>query len=32
MPALRPYQNQAVDFIYERDRSMVLAPVAEGDR
>lgn len=30
MPALRPYQNQAVDFIYERDRSMVLAPVGAG--
>lgn len=28
--ALRPYQNQAVDFIYERDRSMVLAPVGAG--
>ena len=27
---LRPYQNQAVDFIYERDRSMVLAPVGAG--
>ena len=30
MLALRPYQNQAVDFIYERDRSMVLAPVGAG--
>lgn len=30
MPVLRPYQNQAVDFIYERDRSMVLAPVGAG--
>jgi hypothetical protein len=30
MPALRPYQTQAVDFIYERDRSMVLAPVGAG--
>ena len=30
MPSLRPYQNQAVDFIYERDRSMVLAPVGAG--
>ena len=28
--ALRPYQEQAVTFIYERDRSLVLAPVGAG--
>lgn len=27
---LRPYQEQAVDFLYERDRAMVLAPVGAG--
>jgi hypothetical protein len=27
---LRPYQEQAVTFIYERDRSLVLAPVGAG--
>lgn len=27
---LRPYQNDAADFIYERDRSLVLAPVGAG--
>lgn len=26
----RPYQEDAADFIYERDRSMVLAPVGAG--
>lgn len=28
--ALRPYQEEAVDFLYERDRAMVLAPVGAG--
>lgn len=28
--ALRPYQREAVDFLYERDRAMVLAPVGAG--
>ena len=28
--ALRPYQRDAVDFLYERDRAMVLAPVGAG--
>ena len=27
---LRPYQVQAADFLYERDRAMVLAPVGAG--
>ena len=27
---LRPYQQEAVDFLYERDRAMVLAPVGAG--
>lgn len=27
---LRPYQREAVDFLYERDRAMVLAPVGAG--
>jgi len=27
---LRPYQEEAVDFLYERDRAMVLAPVGAG--
>ena len=27
---LRPYQDEAADFIYGRDRSMVLAPVGAG--
>ena len=27
---LRPYQNDAADFIYERDRSLILAPVGAG--
>ena len=30
MLKLRPYQNEAVDFIFERDRSMVLASVGAG--
>ena len=30
MLKLRPYQEQAVTFIYERDRSLVLAPVGAG--
>jgi len=29
-PALRPYQEDAADFLYERDRAMVLAPVGAG--
>ena len=28
--ALREYQHQAADFLYERDRAMVLAPVGAG--
>ena len=28
--SLRPYQNVAADFLYERDRAMVLAPVGAG--
>ena len=28
--ALRPYQNEAVTFLYERDRAMILAPVGAG--
>lgn len=27
---LRPYQNEAVTFLYERDRAMILAPVGAG--
>lgn len=27
---LRPYQNQAADFLFETDRAMVLAPVGAG--
>ena len=27
---LRPYQNEAATFLYERDRAMVLAPVGAG--
>ena len=27
---LRPYQEQAADFLYERDRAMILAPVGAG--
>jgi hypothetical protein len=27
---LRPYQQQAVTFLYERDRAMILAPVGAG--
>ena len=27
---LRPYQDEAADFIYEHDRAMVLAPVGAG--
>ena len=27
---LRPYQNKAVEFLYERDRAMILAPVGAG--
>ena len=30
MLALRPYQNDAVTFLYERDRAMILAPVGAG--
>lgn len=30
MLSLRPYQNDAATFIYERDRSMILAPVGAG--
>jgi len=30
MPTLRPYQDEAADFIYERDRSLILAPVGAG--
>jgi len=28
--SLRPYQEQAVDFLYEHDRAMILAPVGAG--
>ena len=28
--SLRPYQNQAADFLFEHDRAMVLAPVGAG--
>ena len=27
---LRPYQDDAADFLYERDRAMILAPVGAG--
>ena len=27
---LRPYQEDAADFLYERDRAMILAPVGAG--
>lgn len=27
---LRPYQDEAADFLYERDRAMILAPVGAG--
>ena len=27
---LRPYQNKAVEFLYQRDRAMILAPVGAG--
>jgi SNF2 family DNA or RNA helicase len=30
MVSLRPYQEQAADFLYESDRAMVLAPVGAG--
>lgn len=30
MPTLRPYQDDAADFLYEHDRAMVLAPVGAG--
>ena len=30
MLKLRPYQEQAADFLYEHDRAMVLAPVGAG--
>ena len=30
MLTLRPYQNDAVTFLYERDRAMILAPVGAG--
>jgi len=30
MNSLRPYQNEAADFLYERDRAMILAPVGAG--
>jgi SNF2 family DNA or RNA helicase len=30
MLSLRPYQEQCADFIFERDRSLVLAPVGSG--
>jgi SNF2 family DNA or RNA helicase len=30
MPSLRPYQEQAADFLYEHDRAMILAPVGAG--
>ena len=30
MLKLRPYQEDAADFLYERDRAMVLAPVGAG--
>jgi superfamily II DNA or RNA helicase len=27
---LRPYQNDAANFLYESDRAMILAPVGAG--
>jgi len=30
MNSLRPYQDEAADFLYERDRAMILAPVGAG--
>ena len=30
MYKLRPYQDEAADFLYERDRAMILAPVGAG--
>jgi SNF2 family DNA or RNA helicase len=30
MVSLRPYQNEAADFLYEHDRAMILAPVGAG--
>ncbi len=30
MLSLRPYQEQAADFLYEHDRALVLAPVGSG--
>ena len=30
MLSLRPYQNEAADFLFERDRAMVLAPMGAG--
>jgi superfamily II DNA or RNA helicase len=27
---LRPYQDEAADFLYEHDRAMILAPVGAG--
>jgi len=30
MPSLREYQNQAADWIYERDRSLILAKMGAG--
>jgi superfamily II DNA or RNA helicase len=27
---LRPYQDDAADFLYARDRAMILAPVGAG--
>ena len=30
MNSLRPYQDEAADFLYERNRAMILAPVGAG--
>jgi SNF2 family DNA or RNA helicase len=30
MPGLRPYQDDAANFLYEHDRGMILAPVGAG--
>ena len=30
MPDLRPYQHEAADFLFSRDRAMILAPVGAG--
>ena len=30
MAGLRPYQDEAADFLYEHDRAMILAPVGAG--